>query len=353
MKKSLLATLLLSAFSGAYAESSDVTVYGTLDAGIISVHGADQDGSVISLGSGQQSYSRLGFKGSEDLGSGLRALFVLEQGILLNYGVSGLSDGSYDPTDLSNYGIFNSQAFVGLGGNFGSVKLGRQFSPLYEAYGSIDPFANGFAANINNFFGTNANNNSSYRRMSNAAIYSTPDNLGGFKATVAYKFGGVAGDTSADSQTGVSLAYQNGPLIVTYAFHQADDEPEVAIPELGNDKFRTNFVGAAYDFGPVKLHAAFDQNVQGSAFKTQDYLVGLTAPFGANSVFAGYTHKRNKLVSNANADQYAVGYTYSLSKRTNLYAAYTYVKNQQESEIDTDEAGNSVKAVQAGFRHSF
>ena len=353
MKKTLLVISLLGACGVASAQSSNVTIYGTLDAGISSTNGASPDGSVTTLSSGQQSYSRLGFKGSEDLGSGLSALFVLEQGIHLNNGTSGLSEDNSDPVTFGNAGLFSSQAYVGLGGSFGELKLGRQFSPLYEAYGAIDPFLNGFAANINQFFGTNAENYSDYQRMSNAVIYSTPDNLNGLKGSVAYGFGGIAGNASAQSQLGASLGYSNGPLTVLYAYHQANNEQEVAVPEISTDMFKTNFIGAAYDFGAVKLHAAFDQNEQGSSFKTQDYLVGLTVPLGSHQIFADYTRKNNKLISNADADQYAIGYSYNLSKRTNLYGAYTVVKNQQESEIATEVDGNTVSTVQLGFRHSF
>lgn len=352
MKKTLLAISLLGTFGIASAQSSNVTVYGTVDAGVASTHGADPAGTVTSLESGQQSYSRLGFKGTEDLGGGLKALFDLEAGFELNTGASGLTGiGSNVPADQNN-NLFSSQAYVGLGGNFGSVKLGRQFSPLYQAYGSIDPFVNGFAANINNFFGTDVNNVSNYQRMSNAAIYETPDNLYGFKGSVAYSFGGVAGDTSAQSQVGASLGYLNGPLTISYAYHEANNEQN-GVPGASTDTFKTNFLGAAYDFGVVKAHLAFDQNEQGDTFKTQDYLAGLTVPFGAHAVFADYTHKDNKLVDNADADQYAIGYTYNLSKRTNFYAAYTYVKNQENSLIDTEVAGNSVGTVQLGVRHSF
>jgi predicted porin len=351
MKKTLLAISLLGTFGVACAQSN-VTVYGTLDAGISSSIGANSAGTVTSVQSGQESYSRLGFKGSEDLGDGMKAIFVLEQGILLNSGTSGLNGvGNNVPVDQNN-GTFSSQAYVGLGGNFGTLTVGRQFTPLYQAYGSIDPFVNGFAANINNFFGTDANNSSNYQRMSNAAIYSTPDNLYGFKGSVAYGFGGVAGDTSAQSQVGASLGYANGPVTVAYAYHQANNEQN-GVVGASTDTFKTNFIGAAYDFGVVKAHAAFDQNEQGDTFKTQDYLVGVTVPFGAHAVFADYTHKNNKLIDNADADQYAIGYTYNLSKRTNLYTAYTYVKNQENSTIDTEVAGNSVGTIQVGLRHSF
>jgi predicted porin len=352
MKKTLLAISLLGTFGAAFAQTTDVTVYGTLDAGVASVRGADTAGTVTSVESGQESYSRLGFKGTEDLGGGLKAIFDLEAGFELNNGTSGLTGiGNNVPADQNN-SLFSSQAYVGLAGNFGTVKVGRQFSPLYEAYGSIDPFVNGFAANINNFFGTDANNSSNYERMSNAAVYETPDNLYGFKGSVAYGFGGVAGDTSAQSQVGGSLGYLNGPLTVSYAFHQANNEQN-GVPGASTDSFKTNFLGAAYDFGPVKAHLAFDQNQQGDTFKTQDYLVGLTVPIGAHAIFADYTHKDNKLIENADADQYAIGYTYNFSKRTNFYTAYTYVKNQENSLIDTQVAGNSVGTVQVGLRHSF
>ena len=352
MKKTLLALSLSSMFGIASAQSTNVTAYGTLDTGIASTNGANAAGTVTSVESGQQSYSRLGFKGSEDLGSGMKAIFDLEAGLNLSTGNVGLSGaGNNIPADQNN-NLFSSQAYLGLAGNFGAVKLGRQFSPLYIAYGSIDPFVTGFAANINNFFGTDALNSSNYQRMSNAAIYETSDNLAGFKGSVAYGFGGVAGDTSAQSQVGASLGYANGPLTVSYAYHQANNQ-QSGNPAASVDTFKTNFIGAAYAFGPVKVHAAFDQNRQGSSFKTQDYLLGFTVPFGAQAVFVDYTHKDNKLVSSADADQYAVGYTYNLSKRTNLYGAYTYVKNQGHSWIDTEVAGNSVGTVQLGIRHSF
>ena len=354
MKKTLLPISLCSCFGMAAAETSNVTVYGTVDAGVASVNGAAERGATVGLISGQQSYSRLGFRGNEDLGAGLSAIFVLEQGFSLSTGESGVMEDS--TTGYEKRGqMFNSQSFVGLTGDFGTLKLGRQFTPLYEAYGAIDPFANGFAANINNFFGTTAWNASYYQRMSSAANYSTP-NFGGFRAELAYGFGGVAGSIAAQSQFGASLRYANGPLILTYAYHHANaealqvstDQPAIDLPS-----FKTNFIGATVDLGSVKLHAAIDQNQQGDVFKARDYLIGLTVPFGANAVFADYTHKKVSCHSKADADQYAIGVTHSLSRRTNLYAAYTAVKNDDFSFIDTEVPGNSVSTIQLGLRHSF
>jgi len=354
----------LFAASGALAQTS-VTMYGTLDAGIAYNQGAFNEGKIFALESGQQSYSRIGFRGTEDLGNNLKAVFVLEQGVQIDSGNSGYSTiGSGIPTQDPfmetdtpvNTGIFSSQAYVGLSsGNFGTVTVGRQFSPLYESYMAIDPFKNGFAANMNAFFGTLGGSPvgsvSLYQRMNNAVIYHTPDNLNGFKGALAYGFGEQAGSFAAQSQVGVSLGYANGPLTVAYAYHHAnnDNATIAVIPAIS-----THFIGATFDFGVVKLHGAIDQNKAGSGFKTQDYMLGVTVPFGsAHSVFADITLKQDKINSEANAKQFGIGYTYNLSKRTNLYAAYTYVKNDKKSFVSTGVPGNTVNTVQVGVRHMF
>lgn len=347
MKKSLLAVALLGTFGAALADTN-VTVYGTVDAGVSYNSGSNANGSVTSLASGQQSYSRFGLRGTEDLGSGLKALFVLEGGFQLDKGTSGLSNPQNNIAGSDNAALFGSQAYLGLAGNFGTVKAGRQFSPLYDVYGTIDPFANGFAANINNFYGTDEFGLSNYQRMSSALSYSTPDNAYGVKGTVAYGFGGVSGSISEKSQIGASLSYVNGPLTLAYAYHQSKND-SIAFPGT----FKTNFIGAKYDFGVAAVHGAIDQNQRADTLKTQDYMIGVSAPFGPFSVFADYTHKRNKLFSGGNANQYAVGGTYALSKRTNAYAAVNYVRNGDFSFVDTDTGGQSVKAVQVGLRHSF
>lgn len=353
MKKTIVAIFCLGAVGSAFAQASSVTLYGTVDGGISSVQGATAGGTTTAATSGQQSYSRIGFRGAEDLGNNLVAQFVLEQGIFLNDGTLGLSDGYYNADTAGNHGVFNSQAYVGLGGTWGTVRFGRQFTPLYQAYAAVDPFKNGFAADINRFFGTDINNFSNYQRISNAVMYESPLALQGLRISAAYGFGGQAGSVTTNSQLGIGLTYASGPLTVAYAFHQANDANETTIPENPYATFRTNFIGVAYDMGNVKLHGAIDENEQGTALKTRDYLVGLTLPLGDNALFADYTRKNDKLHTDSDATQYAIGYTHALSKRTNLYAAYTYVTNQRVSFVGTNVAGNSVSTIQAGLRHMF
>jgi len=349
MKKSLLVVSLLGAF-GAVSAESNVTVYGTADVGLAYNNGTSNAGKKLSLESGQQSYSRIGFKGAEDLGRGLKALFVLEQGVQIDTGKSGYAPLGSNVGAFGNSGVFSSQAYIGLSSDLGTLKLGRQFSPVYEAHGVIDPFSNGFASNINNFFGANQADFADYQRMSNAVIYNTADNLYGFKGALAYGFGGVAGSVSTNSQVGASLGYANGPVTVAYAYHHANNSQTFG---PSNESFTTQFIGGKYNFGVATLHAAFDQNKLGDTFKTQDYMVGVTVPFGANSVFANFTHKKDSIVNDANANQFGIAYTYSLSKRTNMYTAFNHVKNNNKSLVNTDVGGRSVNTFQLGVRHMF
>jgi predicted porin len=352
MNKKIIGISLAMLFAAAANAQTSVTMYGTVDAGVAYNRGSNDAGKVLSLESGQQSYSRIGFKGSEDLGSGLKAIFLLEQGVQIDTGDSGystLGGGLFDDS-----GTFSSQAYVGLSSdNLGKIRMGRVFSPLYEAHMAIDPFKNGFAANINNTFGA-IGPLSLYQRMSNAVVYNTPDNLYGFNGALAYSFGEQAGSTAPGSQIGASIGYANGPLTIAYAYHHANNE---TLP-IAFDVFTSHFIGGTYDFGMLKLHAAFDQNkLADDSWKTQDYMLGVTVPFGGvHSVFADYIHQKDKVHDNANANQYAIGYTYNLSKRTNFYTAYTYVKNGDQAGVgivDPNAVGNSVSTFQIGMRHMF
>ncbi len=344
MNKSLLVAALSGVFSTSFAQS-DVTVYGLLDAGV-SYSDALPAGSKTTLSSGMESGSRLGFKGSEELGSGLKALFVLEQGIRLQDGESGQGGKT-----------FGRQAYVGLTGDFGAFKLGRQYSPLNGAHGVVDPFEHGLAGDFSNFFGTDADNEYRYERMNNALNYTTPDHLGGFRGEVAYGFGGQAGFPSASRQFGFSLGYSNGPVDIVYAYHNANNDKVTNGVEVSNPSFTSNFLGASYDFGVAKARLAMDQNLQGDTIKNNDYLLGVSVPFGADGlsgIYADYIYKNNQLGVSGGASQYALGYSYRLSKRTDLYSAVSHIVNQANATLgETSEAGKNVTKVQAGIRHKF
>src|SRR5512133_3114599 len=173
MKTPLIAAAALLTLSGiAHAETS-VSIYGIVDAGLVRESGG-AEGNVTALGGGVASGSRLGFRGKEDLGSGLSANFLLENGFNSDNGTLG--QGGL---------LFGRQMYVGLSGDFGAVRMGRQYSPYYLALRDVaDPFAAGLAGRAGNIMVTNT-------RVNNMINYLTPQ-FAGFVADLAYGLGEVA-----------------------------------------------------------------------------------------------------------------------------------------------------------------
>ncbi|QJD91502.1 porin [Duganella dendranthematis] len=363
MKKSLIAIAVLAATSSAAFAQSNVTIYGILDAGITAERGGAQ-GNVTKVTSGAASASRIGFKGTEDLGGGLSAIFKLETGVKVD-------DGTLDNTTST---LFNREAYVGLSSKTaGSLTLGRQYTPYYETLRDVgDPFAMGYAGTAKNLFPV-----ASYMtRNSNAVVYKTP-NLNGFTGAVSYSLGEQQGDASAARQVGGSLGYANGPLNVAVAYNMKNNDTTVLkTAGVGHN----SLVAANYDFKVVKVFAAFSKDkgqgsapINGAASATattnafgytfaqsadsQDALIGLTAPVSeAGTVMASYIRKNDKESFNRDADQWAIGYNYALSKRTSTYVAYAKIKNKNGAGYtvgNNTEAGTGDKAFNLGLKHSF
>jgi predicted porin len=349
MKKSLLAVAVLASFAGVASAQTNVTVYGIVDMGLqrtdTSVAGVDPKWA---LDSGLQSGSRLGFKGTEDLGGGLSASFQLENGFTADNGMQAQGGR-----------LFGRQSWVGLNGGFGSVKLGRQNTPMYVATSAIDPFEIGLAGDLQNTVNTFG------QRMDNTVNYSLT--AGAFSGQIAYGFGEVAGNTTANRQLGLSFGYANGPVNAILAYHKQQNA-------TGTASGKTLFLGGTYDFGVVKAHASFADNKGDAAFgaiglgfipsptaaqtaafnalalddtlRTRDYMLGVSAPIGANSVMASFQHKKDR-DSDAKFNLFAVGYVYNLSKRTNLYTSLGFGKL---TDSGVDEKNNKFNV---GIRHKF
>ncbi|HTD04593.1 porin [Undibacterium sp.] len=335
MKKSLIAVALLGAFSGAAFAQSSVTIYGLVDAGISRDDNGGAAGSKLGLDSGLQNGSRIGFKGTEDLGGGLKANFVLESGLKVD-------TGTYDQGGLA----FGRQAYVGLSGDFGAVNLGRQKSVTYSIGEAVDPFSLGLAGNIDRLFKVGT-------RRDNAVTYSTT-NLSGFVGSAQYAFGEVAGNNSANRTVGLSGVYSAGPVYAAVAYEKANDVN-------GNDAVggKKVFVGGVYDFGVAKAHVAFE-SIKGSTSVTnlagteqRVWMIGTTVPFGPGSFLADYTRVTDQNVSNANANQFALGYLYALSKRTNLYTSFSRTANDANVAYNAGANGATDKLFNVGVRHVF
>lgn len=337
MKKSI-ALAILASFAGAASAQSSVTVYGLLDAGITSEIGGAA-GSIVKLATGVQSGNRLGFKGTEDLGNGLKANFQIENGFNADTG-----------TARQGGALFGRQAYVGLSGNFGAVNLGRQYDPLFVALDTIDPFGTGLT-------GASTNLMSAGNVRTNNAIKYTSKNLSGFTADVLYGAGESANGASVGRTIGFSGTYANGPVLATVAYDKVNANVAVAQPEL-----KLVLVGATYNFGVAMAHAAYETE-KGNGNDFRDYMLGVSVPVGAaGSLMASYINKDDRTTNQKGGKQLAIGYTYALSKRTNAYTSYGHIKNDAagtnfvgdaSSGGSAPLAGKNSGALTVGIRHKF
>jgi len=359
MKKSLVSIAVLGALSSAAYAQSNVTIYGIVDAGIVSERGGVA-GTAEKLTSGVASASRIGFKGTEDLGGGLSAIFTLETGFRTDTGA----------LDNANNQLFNRQSFVGLSSKeAGTLTLGRQYTPYYETLRDVaDPFALGLAGTAKNLFPVAGDQT----RTSNSIVYQTPV-FQGFKGEVSYTLGEQAGNATTGREYGVFVEYANGPLNTRVAYNaRNNDTATVTTNGLGHN----TLVAVNYDFQVAKAYfaygkdkglnsAALNQPVQSftgsstvASQDSTDLLVGATVPVtGTNgTVIASYIKKNDKEIANRDANQWAVGYTYALSKRTSTYVAYAKIKNKNGANYtvgNNSEAGTGDKAFNLGLKHSF
>ncbi len=260
----------------------------------------------------------------------MSANFVLENGFNIDNGslVGGL--------------IFGRQAFVGLKGGFGAVNLGRQYTPHYSILVGVDPFGNGTAGRTTNLMANSG------VRMNNTVKYSSP-NMGGFSADVAYGFGEVAGDSAASRAIGFNVKYAAGPVTVGLGYHNANNATDT-------DDAKSTLLAGTYSFGVAKAHLAYGVNKGTGSADNTDMMVGVTVPVGASKFIASYIRKNDESAANADASQWALGYFYSLSKRTDLYVAYADISNDNGAAFKVGngtEAGSGDRAFNLGVRHNF
>lgn len=328
MKKTLLALSIIASFAGVAHAQSSVTVYGLVDAGIVNESNGDPAGNTTRLDSGVKNGSRLGFKGKEDLGSGLYATFVLEAGLLIDTG--GFDQGNT---------AFGRQSFVGVGGEFGELRMGRQKTVSYDVLDNLDPFHIGLAGDASRIISLSG------KRVNNAVTYWTP-NMSGFLGEVSYGFGEVVGNSSASRQFGLMGSYSQGPVYAALTYINTNDA-------TGNDNAKTTLLGGTYNFDVAKLHMSYSINKGAGTLDTRDFMIGGTVPFGVSNFLVSYIKKTDKFISNADTNQFALGYTYSLSKRTTLYTSYSREANDNLAKYNVKVAGATDRLFNFGMQHTF
>lgn len=355
MKSPAIALGAFALVSGVACAQTNVTLYGVVDLGMKYEKGLSKAGGVWALASGQQFGSRLGLRGSEDLGGGLSANFVLENGFTAD-------DGA-----LANGGrLFGRQAWAGIKGSFGAVNLGRQYSATYNALNAVDPFGLNQAGDAQRVYGYGLGKVDPISRSDNTITY-TSASTNGINAMVGYKFGETPGSLNTGSSKFVGLSYIAGAVNVQASYQNTDGVSLGATTtQLGAIAASTGigastvnvknaFIGGVYDFGFLKAHLGYgDAKLSASNDTTiRSYLVGTTVPVGKGAATASWNRNDVRDLVAGASNQYAVGYTYPFSKRTNFYSSASYTRNDSGVRLNAATNGASAHEFQAGIRHTF
>jgi general bacterial porin, GBP family len=356
MKKLLIATAALAMVAGTAQAQSSVTVYGVLDMGYSNVESKTAAGVTTETkttgAEGQASGNRLGFRGVEDLGGGLKANFVLEW--------------SHTPSETgAAVGATNRQSFVGLSGAFGEASIGRmntlhKYIQDNNTFGGPS-FGTGWTATMN---GYNAD------RISNVIQYKTPT-FSGLSATVqlvdnASDVSNVAGENISGSGMAAMINYKAGKFELAYANGSVKDTGAAIVTSSApltpsetatENKRKIDSVLATYDFGVAKAFLVSTKakvqttGVTGDA-KAEDTTIGVRVPMGKFALLAQYGEGEQTLASTGaktDTEGYQLGVQYSLSKRTTAYAYY----GDQESKAVGAATAATADGYTMGIRHSF
>ncbi len=353
MKKSLI-TLAALSFAGAASAQSSVTLYGVADIffGQTEKGAPGKQVKQTVVDTDGASSSRWGFKGSEDLGGGLKANFVLEGGMKMDTGEQKTA-GS----------IFDRVATVGLSGAFGAVTMGRQATP-YDALRSStnNTYDTKALTATDTVWGKDKNYSevAAYEsRLSNSIAF-TSANYSGFSGAVAVNFGENKGlglnNVTVDAGQAVSLnaQYASGPLLVGVAYQEQKTQ-NAATTAASTGTFSTKYtlIAGSYNFGLAKLTAGYNTAKDDAPnAKDKQYQVGVTVPFSkAGSVAFGYAKGDGEIAGKdgKNGSGYSVVGVYDLSKRTTLYAGWMDTKAKNAAGAETYK--NSAVAI--GVRHKF
>lgn len=375
MKKTLIALAALAATGAAMAQSA-VTIYGVIDQAFTrtNISGGTNKNEMVSSGNVT---NRLGFRGTEDLGGGLKAKFQIE---------TSLAADEPGATSIGDRG-----AWVAIAGDaWGEIRLGREYNPTFWNPIAFSPFGtNGSGRTLAHsarplaFGGAGYTggvvSNDPYIRNSNTINYILPSNLGGvygsFQYAVDEKSNAYDSTTSPVTVTrrqgetvAFRLGYKDGPLDVALAYGTLKDKDPVST-QLKARKVNSTNLGASYDFGVAKLMGSwYQEDVKDGGFtfasKTIDkltgYEIGVIVPFGPGNFRAAYGNVKFDAIngSDPKADKYAIGYVYPMSKRTSLYTTYARVSNKNGANLITNgttgaQPGRSVSGVDFGITHTF
>lgn len=350
MKKTLIAMAALAA-TGAFAQ---VTVYGRLEAGYANTTtsttaaGVSTDTKANGVMSHNSTSSMWGMKGTEDLGGGMNAFFVLEQDIFTangNTGVSGAAGGG------TNAAGFNRTSLVGLNGGFGSIAFGRDYNAVFKVIGATDVMGLSRLSTVQNAANIGGST------IANLISYSTPD-MSGFKVNLNYgnddtSSGAVDAKVKTTALTGT---YTNGPLFVGIGAGNVESTQGAGVVS----KTEGTALGASYNFGMVKVIGNYitkKVTAAASDAETKETNIGVSAPMGKVTLLAQVGRNTNTQSLGGTTDtsgtDMVIGADYALSARTALYVKTGTYNKSSGTLLGDATADTKATSTAFGLKTSF
>jgi len=347
MQKKLIALAVAGLVSAPVFAQSNVTIYGIADAAL--GFGSSKNNDYTGVVGGVLSGNRIGFRGTEDLGNGLKAVFQLENGFDIGNGVASPAVGGDS--------VFSRQAYVGLQGAFGTVSLGRQYAPGYFA--NYDAALAGLLSpqsTLTSQAGLTITPNSG-ARWDNSVVYT--GTFGAVSTRAIYsaftqESETLASNESSDDRWGLGVDYANGPVKVGAVYH--------SLKQVGSDSQKEWYVGGEYNFGVLALAGSYQSARDFGAADTDKRVwnLGVMVPVGAaGKVLVSYGNLKERDLDDRDVKNWMVGYTHALSKRSTAYAGYNRTSNDDAATFGAlngtigAEAGEDAGIFVVGMRHAF
>lgn len=349
------------------AQAQSIEVFGVLDLAYLSTT-ATGSAKVNSISTDSNTSSRIGFRGNEDIGGGMRASYWFEAAHSPDNGLGGTTNTNNQTSGQTSAPAgtqpltFGRRSTVSLTGNsWGEIRVGRDYVPSFNNLTvSMHPFGTNGVGNAGQLFYPLAANGTTARtsvRASNSIGYILPSDLGGFNGHLMYALGENASDVynpDDGKHTGLRLGYRNGPWNMAIA---SGTTKYTTAAKVANDYVQSNFA-INYQLGAAKIMFLTNENKIG-ATKIKTDMVGTQYDTGTGQFRYAYTTLKATGVGN-DATQWAVGYVHDLSKRTALFTNYSLVKNKGVGKQFTVGSGNNVTTAggsstgyEFGIRHSF
>lgn len=329
-------------FTGAaLAQQSTVELYGVLDIGLQRVSNGSST-LTSEMSNGNALASRLGFRGTEDLGGGWKAKFVLESGLTPDTGAQ------YDKDRF-----FNRMSFVGLESPWGEVRLGHDYTPTYVQLAGLDPFGTNGIAKILTFVPA-LSNQATTVRTDNGIQYrlpSAPLGINGLSGEWMYAFNESTTSTTGNRYAGGRLGYVYGALTLS----AAHGETKVTAIN-GEDTVKETYVGGKVNLSGNTLSLNLGDRRLGSDKRRFAEIAGVMPVTNADAIKVAVVRY---IVSGQDRDaaMLGLGLTHDMSKRTQLYGTFSRLHNESASALGLGSlagvAGKSVSAIEGGVRHSF